>query len=483
MSSLHKLTLAQAADGLAKKEFSSLELTDACIDRIEETEPALHCLLTTSFESARASAVAADAARKAGQVLSPLHGVPCTIKDVLLTEGIASSAGSKMLKDYVPLFDATTVARLKKAGVVILGKNNMDAWAHGSSTENSDFGPTKNPWDTLRVPGGSSGGSAASVAADQCMFSLGSDTGGSIRQPAALCGVVGFKPTYGRVSRYGSVAMGSSLDTIGPLAKTVEDAAMVMQVIAGKDPRDATTLPLAVPDYSAALAQAKPFSVAVPRQIYNLLPQEMRVEFDSSLDRLRGLGATITDVDMRYLEYGIATYYIIMPSEVSSNLGRYDGIRYGFRDASAQTIAEVYTKSRSNGFGDEAKRRIMIGTYVLSAGYYDAYYKKAMRVRTLIKQEFEELLAKHTVITMPTTLGPAFQFGEKTSDPLQMYLEDIFTVTVNIAGVPAITVPSGTINDLPVGLQLIGKQFDEATLFSVAAQFEAATHFVKKTVV
>lgn len=478
---LHKLTLQQAHEGLKKKEFSSVELTQSCFERIHETEPSLHCLLTTAQDQAMEQARAVDARIAQGEEVTGLMGVPATIKDILVTKGITTTAASKQLEHYTPLFDAEVVSRLKGAGAIVLGKNNLDAWAHGSSTENSDFGPSKNPWDLSKVPGGSSGGSAASVAADQCFYSIGTDTGGSIRQPASFCGVVGVKPTYGRVSRFGSIAMGSSLDTIGPLTKTVYDAALVLQAIAGKDAKDATTVPREIPDYVMATQKSpEGLRIGVPKQVYAQLPEATKEVFDASLERMRSLGVIVEEIDMTLLEYGIATYYIIMPSEVSSNLGRYDGVRYGFRDEEAQTLMDMYTQSRSQGLGDEAKRRIMIGTYVLSAGYYDAYYKKAMKVRTLIKQEFENIFASFDAIAMPTALGPAFGFSEKIQDPLAMYLEDIFTVTANIAGVPGMSVPAGLVNGLPVGLQLLAPQFKEETLFSLGYAFEKSTVFEKK---
>lgn len=477
---LNELTLIEASKKLSSGEASSLDLTQACIDRIEATEPKLHALLAKNLDAAIAQAKEADKIIKKDGMSHPLFGIPNTIKDILDTKGIETTAASNMLRNYVPEFNATVVQKLNDAGAIILAKNNLDAWAHGGSTENSDFGPTHNPWDLDRVPGGSSGGSAASVAADQCFYSIGTDTGGSIRQPAAFCGIVGIKPTYGRVSRYGSIAMGSSLDTIGPLAKTVADAALILQTIAGQDPKDGTTLPAEVPNYLQELEKdLVAFKVGVPKQVYDLLNGESKQAFDHSLAQLQAIGGNIEMIDMKYLEYGIATYYIIMPSEVSSNLGRFDGIRYGYRDKSAANIAETYLKSRSKGLGAEAKRRIMIGSYVLSAGYYDAYYKKAMKVRTLIKQEFETLFSHYDLIAMPTALGAAFKLGEKNADPLSMYLEDIFTVTANIAGVPAISLPSGLINELPVGLQLIAPQLGESKLFQVGHHFEQVVKFKK----
>lgn len=475
---LNELTIKEASQKLQSREISAMELTEHCIERIEKTEDKLHALLAKNFVQARELAKEADQNFRKYENMSPLFGIPSTIKDILDTKGIETTASSNMLKGYVPVFDATTVGKVRAAGTIILGKNNLDAWAHGSSTENSDFGPSHNPWDLDRVPGGSSGGSAASVAADQCLFSLGSDTGGSIRQPAAFCGIVGLKPTYGRVSRYGSIAMASSLDTIGPLAKTVEDAAIILQAIAGKDLKDATTLPVEVPDYVGGLKNLpKKIKVAVPKQIYSMLKGKTKEAFDQALENLKAVGAKIEEIDMKYLDYGIATYYIIMPSEVSSNLARYDGIRYGYRDKDAVDIAQTYLKSRSKGLGSEAKRRIMIGNYVLSAGYYDAYYKQANKVRTLIKEEFDSFFKKYDLIAMPTTLGPAFKLGEKTADPLEMYLEDIFTVTANIAGVPALSVPSGLVDGLPVGLQLIAPQLGEELLLQAGYAFEQQVGF------
>lgn len=477
---LNELTLIEASKKLSSGEVSSSDLTRACIDRIEATEPKLHALLAKNLDAAITQSKEADKIIKKEGMTHPLFGIPNTIKDILDTKGIETTAASNMLRNYVPQFDATVVQKLNDAGAIILAKNNLDAWAHGGSTENSDYGPTHNPWVLDRVPGGSSGGSAASVAADQCFYSIGSDTGGSIRQPAAFCGIVGIKPTYGRVSRYGSIAMGSSLDCIGPIAKTVADAALILQTIAGQDPKDGTTLPADVPNYLQEMEKdLVAFKVGVPKQVYDLLNGESKQAFDHSLAQLQAIGGNVEMIDMKYLEYGIATYYIIMPSEVSSNLGRFDGIRYGYRDKSAANIAETYLKSRSKGLGAEAKRRIMIGSYVLSAGYYDAYYKKAMKVRTLIKQEFETLFSHYDLIAMPTALGTAFKLGEKNADPLSMYLEDIFTVTANIAGVPAISLPSGTINELPVGLQLIAPQLGESKLFQVGHHFEQVVKFKK----
>jgi aspartyl-tRNA(Asn)/glutamyl-tRNA(Gln) amidotransferase subunit A len=437
--------------------------------------------LNTNFTQAQSAAKEVDKKIKKGEYLKSLEGIPCGIKDLILTEGIVTTASSKMLQNYMPLFDATVIRKLKENGAIILGKQNCDAWGHGSSTENSDYGPTHNPWDLERVPGGSSGGSAASVAADQVIFSLGTDTGGSIRHPASLCGVIGLKPTYGRVSRFGAIAMGSSLDQIGPIAKTVEDAAIILNIIAGLDKKDSTTLPKPVPDYTKNLQQGiKGLKIGLPKEAFiKGLDPEIKSLIQVAVKDLEKQGAKIEEIDLKTLPYGLACYYIIMPSEVSSNLGRYDGIRYGFQDKDAKDLFEIYTKSRAKGFGAEAKRRIMIGTYVLSAGYYDAYYKKAMRVRTLIKRDFDNAFNKVDLLLMPTSPRPAFKIGENINDPLTMYLEDIYTVTINLAGVPAISVPCGYIDNLPVGMQLIGKQFDEETILRAAYAYEQANGWNK----
>lgn len=478
---LNKLTIKQAQQKLVRKEISSTDLVKDCIKRIEKTDAKVHAFLNTNFDQAQKQAKEVDKKIKTGEKLKPLEGIPCGIKDLILTEGIITTASSKMLQNYKPLFDATVIRKLKENGAIILGKQNCDAWGHGSSTENSDYGPSHNPWDLERVPGGSSGGSAASVAADQVIYSLGTDTGGSIRHPASLCGVIGLKPTYGRVSRYGAIAMGSSLDQIGLITKTVADAAEVLNIIAGLDSKDSTTVPKPVPDYTKNLEQGiKGLKIGVPKQAFveGLNPDVKNLVMVAIQD-LAKQGAEIVDLDLKTLPYGLACYYIIMPSEVSSNLGRYDGIRYGFQNKDAKDLYEIYTKSRAKGFGAEAKRRIMIGTYVLSAGYYDAYYKKAMRVRTLIVQDFKNAFAKVDAILMPTSPRPAFKIGENINDPLTMYLEDIYTVTINLAGVPAISVPCGFINNLPVGMQLIGPQFGEETILRAAYAYEQANGWNK----
>lgn len=479
---LHELTITEAAKKLKSGDITSEELTKACIDRIKKTDKELHAYLATDFDNALKAAKDIDKKRKKGEKLGPLAGIPCSIKDIIVTEGIETTAASNMLRNYIPVFDATSVARLKEAGVIILGKNNLDAWAHGASTENSDFGPTKNPWDTAKVPGGSSGGSAAAVAADSCIFSIGSDTGGSIRQPASYCGVVGLKPTYGRVPRYGSIAMGSSLDCIGPLTKTVEDAALVLQVIAGQDPKDSTTPPEEVPKYTELLGQKiSGITIGIVKEAFgDGLDPEVKESVTKAIETLKELGAKVKEISLPHLEYGIASYYIIMPSEVSSNLGRYDGIRYGNVSKEANTLEDVYFKSRAEGFGMEAKRRIMMGTYTLSAGYYDAYYKKAMKVRTLIREDFTKAFDSVDLLVLPTAPTTAFGFGEK-EDPLSMYLNDIYTVTANLSGVPGISVPCGfDSKKLPIGLQLLAPQFGEAQLLQVAHAYEQATEWHKE---
>jgi len=474
---LNELTIKQAHEKLCKKEISSLELVSGCMAQIANTDEKLHNFLATDFDTAQKVAKETDKKIKKGDKLKPLQGIPCGIKDLILTKGIATTASSNMLRNYVPAFDATVINKIKNAGAIILGKHNCDAWGHGSSTENSDFGHSHNPWDITRVPGGSSGGSASSVACDQVLFALGTDTGGSIRQPASFCGIAGLKPTYGRVSRYGGISMGSSLDTIGPLAKTVEDAAIIMNVIAGQDKKDSTTPAVAVPDYTKGIDKGiKGMKIGVPKEIYGKgLDKNVEASIRNALKQFEKLGAKTQEVSLQNLDYALACYYIIMPSEVSSNLGRYDGIRYGHHAKEAKDLIDTYFKSRAQGFGAEAKRRIMIGTYTLSAGYYDAYYKKAMQVRTLVKQDFENALDKVDLLLIPTAPTTAFKIGENTDDPLKMYLEDIYTVPVSLAGLPSMSIPAGFIDNLPVGMQLIGKQFDESTIFKAAYAYEQST--------
>lgn len=466
---LNQLTITQAKEGLKSKKFSSTELTKACLERIKRLNPELNAFITISEEQALKQAEKANELASQGQALEakPLLGIPIALKDIFSTNRIRTTAASKVLDDYIPPYDATVVRRLKDAGVVIIGKTNLDAWAHGSSGENSDYGPTKNPWNKDYVPGGSSSGSAAALAADMCLASTGTDTGGSIRLPASFCNVVGLKPTYGRVSRYGIIAMASSLDSIGHFAKTVEDAALILNVTAGKDLFDATTSPIDVPDYTKNLKEGvKKLKIGIPKYLKYKQQELITVEpYEKAMKVIQNLGAEIIPVDLPHEVYAIACYYIIQPSEVSSNLARYDGIRFG--------------NDRSY-FGDEAKRRIMLGTYTLSAGYYEAYYKKAMQVRTLIKKNFDD--AFKSVDAIITLVSPSlpWKFGEKVDNPLEMYLSDIFTVTANLAGIPGLSVPIGFVNGLPVGMQILGPHFSEELLFQVGHTYEQATQWHKK---
>jgi len=504
---LYELTIAEAAKLLAEKKITSVELTQAILDRIEKVDEKIKAYICVTKDKALEQAKESDKRRAAGKSLGKLDGIPIAIKDLLCTKGVETTAASNILKGFVPCYNATVVQKLEDAGAVILGKANLDAFAHGSSTENSDFFTTKNPWDTTRVPGGSSGGSAAAVAADLCLGAIGTDTGGSIRQPASLCGVVGLKPTFGRVSRYGVIAMASSLDVIGPIAKTAEDAAIMMEVIAGRDRLDSTTLIDKVPEYSSEIGkEIKGLKVGVPKEYfvvsssgvrtstthtYSGMDEDVEKAIKSAIEKLKSLGAEIIEISLPHADYGMAVYYILQPAEVSSNLSRYDGIKYGFSISAsshqlpaclpagkASSLREVYTKSRGKGFGAEAKRRIMLGTYVLSAGYYDAYYKKAMQLRTLVKKDFEDAFEKVDVIVTPVSPTPAFKIGEKSDDPVQMYLSDVYTVPINPAGVPAVSVPAGFATrdgkKLPVGMQVIGPQLSEGRILNVAHQFEKA---------
>jgi len=468
---LSKLTIAEARRALDAKEFSALALTDAYLAEIEKRDPEIHAYLEVWKESAREEARQADALIAAGKS-KPLTGIPLAIKDNILIKGRIASSASKILEKYRASYDASVITRLKEDGAVFLGRTNMDEFAMGSSTENSAFGVTRNPVDTSRVPGGSSGGSAAAVAGGMALASLGSDTGGSIRQPASHCGIVGLKTTYGSVSRSGLMPMGSSLDQIGPLTKTVEDARILFEAIRGHDANDSTSLP----DYALTGAGKK---IGVPRAFLTKgVEPDVLAAFEAALERLKAAGYSIEDVEMPNLPYSLPVYYIVCPAEVSTNLARYDGIRYGL-SVPADTIDEVYTKTRGMGFGRETRRRILIGTFVLSSGYADAYYRKARAVRELIRRDFVKAFENVDAIALPTSPGPAFKIGEKTNDPLAMYLEDIFSVTANLAGVPAISVPSGTVERdgtrLPVGLQLIGPHQGEGALFAIGADVEKGT--------
>lgn len=472
---LTAFTAAEARRALDAGEITSTALTEAYLARIDAVEPDVHAYLHLMGDVALAQAAAADRRIAAGESVSALTGVPVALKDILVTTDAPTTAASKILEGYVSPYDATVVRRLREQGAVFLGKTNTDEFAMGSSTENSAFGPTHNPWDLSRVPGGSSGGSAAAVAAREAVLSLGSDTGGSIRQPAGFCGVVGLKPTYGRVSRFGLIAFASSLDQIGPFTRTVEDAAIALEALAGQDPFDSTSVPTPVPDYRAALrTDLKGVRVGVARE-YTVDGMEPGVDaaVTASIQQLRDLGAEIVEISLPHTEYALATYYITAPAEASANLSRFDGVKYGLRLDEA-TLQETYERTRGAGFGPEVKRRIMLGTYALSSGYYDAYYVKAQKVRTLIKQDFDAAFAQVDVIAAPTSPTVAFPLNSRTNDPYQMYLADVFTIPCNMAGIPGISLPCGFSENLPVSLQLLGKAFDEATLFGVAHAYEQA---------
>jgi aspartyl-tRNA(Asn)/glutamyl-tRNA(Gln) amidotransferase subunit A len=480
---LYNLSITEAYRLLKNKDITSMELTRAVLDRIAAADGRIDAFLTVTAEEALAQAAAADRSIASG-ACGPLSGIPVALKDVICTQGVRTTCGSKILSPFIPPYDATVVARLKRAGAVIVGKLNMDEFAMGSSTENSGFKITRNPWDLTRIPGGSSGGSAAAVAAGMCLGALGSDTGGSIRQPASHCGVVGIKPTYGRVSRYGLVAYASSLDQIGPLTRSVADAAIVLSVIAGHDPADSTSVPLDVPDYTAALGRSmKGVRIGIPREYAASegLDPEVLVAVEGAVDTLKSLGAECVDISLPHTKYAVAVYYVIAPCEASSNLARYDGVKYGFRADDGTDLIHMYRRTRSQGFGAEVQRRIIIGTYCLSAGYYDAYYGKASQVRTLIVEDFKKAFEVCDVIACPTAPTPAFRIGEKIDDPLTMYLSDIFTISANLAGIPALSVPCGfSAAGLPIGLQLLGTHFGEESILRVAHQFEQATGFHKR---
>lgn len=458
------------------KEIKAADLIDEAFSRINQVDGKIKAFLTLNEEGARDAARAIDEDGPAEDTL--LFGMPIGIKDNLVTKGLRTTCASHILENYDPLYDATVIEKVKAQKGIMIGKLNMDEFAMGSSTENSGFAETKNPWDLDRVPGGSSGGSAASVAAGEVLFALGSDTGGSIRQPSAYCGVVGMKPTYGRVSRYGLVAFASSLDQVGPITRTVEDNAFLLEAIAGVDRFDSTSADVPVPNYSEALTgDIQGLRVAVPSEYLGAgIDESVKEKIKAAIHQLESLGAVCEEVSLPHSKYAVPTYYLIASSEASANLARFDGVRYGIRAESGDLI-EMYKKSRSEGFGDEVKRRIMLGTFALSSGYYDAYYKKAQQVRTLIKQDFEKVLEDHDVIVGPTAPTTAFKIGEKVDDPLTMYANDILTIPVNLAGIPAISLPCGLAEGLPVGLQIIGKPFDEATIYRVAHAFEQACGF------
>src|ERR1700729_436836 len=474
---LAQLTIDAARSAVQERKTTALALAEAHYAHIQKQDGQIGAYLTLSKERALEQADCIDRMAAEGKPLPPLGGVPVGIKDVMSTRGLRTTAGSKILESYIPPYDCTAVARMEAAGAVVLGKLNCDEFAMGSSTENSAFHPVRNPRDLSRVPGGSSGGSAAAVAADMAVATLGSDTGGSIRQPASFCGVVGLKPTYGRVSRYGLIAFASSLDHIGPFANTVKDVALVLQTIAGRDPMDSTSADIPVPDYVAELE--KPvcgLRVGVAKEYFGSgLDVEVRAAVEAAIQKLAALGCEVVPVSLPHTEYAIPAYYIVATAEASANLARYDGVRYGFRARGARTLGEMYRRTREGGFGMEGKRRIMLGTYALSTGYYDAYYLKAQKVHTLLTRDFDEAFKKVDVIAAPTAPTAAFKLGEKVDDPLAMYLADIYTVTANLAGIPGISVPCGeTREGLPIGLQIFGRHFDEATVLRVAAAYEGA---------
>jgi aspartyl-tRNA(Asn)/glutamyl-tRNA(Gln) amidotransferase subunit A len=479
---IYDLTLAELRSEMDKRELSAVEITKAYLERIAVTNPGINTFITICNETALAEAEAADRLIAAGRV-SPLTGVPIAAKDIFNTAGSRTTCGSHILENYVSPYDATAISRIKKQNAVIIGKLNMDEFAMGSSNENSAFGPVRNPWDTNCVPGGSSGGSAASVAARQTAAALGTDTGGSIRQPASHCSVVGLKPTYGRVSRYGVVAYASSLDQVGPVTRDVRDCALLLQAIAGYDPSDSTSVDTPVPDYQAVLeGDLGGVRIGLPKEYFiDGLDADVRRSVEQAVATYRDLGAEIIEVSLPHTAYAVACYYLIATAEASSNLARYDGVRFGLRAECAENLIDMYMQSRAAGFGAEVKRRIMLGTYALSSGYYDAYYLKAQKVRTLIRQDFLEAFDKVDTLLTPVAPTPAFAIGEKVNDPLQMYLSDIYTIPVNLAGTCAMSLPCGfSAAGLPIGMQLIGKPFDEATVLHTAHAFEQATEWHKR---
>ncbi len=473
---MHNKTLAELSHGLASGEFSSVELSEHFLNRIERLDPNYNSFISITRERALANARAADASRAAGTA-TPLTGIPIAHKDIFCTDGVRTSCGSKMLDNFIAPYDAGVVERFDAAGAVSVGKTNMDEFAMGSSTETSFYGPVSNPWDTECVPGGSSGGSAAAVAARLVPMATATDTGGSIRQPAALCGVTGLKPTYGRVSRWGMIAFASSLDQGGPIARTAEDCALTLQTMAGFDSRDSTSIDREVPDYTASLEQSiEGLRIGLPSQFFSAaLEPRVAAVVQNAIAEYEKLGASIKEISLPHSELSVPVYYVIAPAECSSNLSRFDGVRFGYRCENPASLEDLYKRSRSEGFGVEVKRRILIGTYALSAGYYDAYYLKAQKLRRLIKEDFVSAFEDVDVIMGPTSPTPAFKLGEKVDDPVSMYLADIFTISTNLAGLPGLSIPCGMVDDKPVGLHLIGKYFDEAKLLAVGHQFQRAT--------
>ncbi|MEA2098248.1 MAG: Asp-tRNA(Asn)/Glu-tRNA(Gln) amidotransferase subunit GatA [Patescibacteria group bacterium] len=493
---LNELNIAQASIGLKNKEFSSVELTEACFGRIKKTDDKIKSFITITEDLAIKQAKEADKKIKVREENNTLLGIPCSIKDIINTKGVLTTAASNILKNYIPAYNATLILKLHKQGMVMLGKVNCDAFAHGASTENSDYFVTHNPWDLERVPGGSSGGSASSVVVNQCLYSIGTDAGGSIRQPAAFCGAVGLKPTYGRISRYGLISMTSSTDCPGIITKNVVDSAIVLKEIAGKDNLDSTSSSHKIEDYSKLLnnENIKGVSIGIPKEYFiKELDDDVKELIETAIQKLKDLGAKIVEISLPHTKYAVPTYYIITPSEISSNLARFDGIKYGYSEINNQQSAindllDVYLESRGNGFGGEAKRRIMLGTYALSSGYYDAYYLKAQKVRASIKKDFDEVFEKVDIIIAPTTPNVAFKIGEHSANPLEMYMEDIFLSAVSLAGLPAISIPCGFVKpkggktEMPVGMQIIGKAFDESGILKVANVYEKNTEWNKRQI-
>ena len=476
MSNIHHKTLAEMSALLRSGETSSTELTEHYLARIRQHDSTLNSFITVAEEQALAQAAAADEALKQGKA-GALTGVPMAHKDIFCTRGIRTSCGSKMLDNFISPYDATVVSKFKQAGMVALGKTNMDEFAMGSSNETSYYGAVRNPWDTDAVPGGSSGGSAAAVAARITPAATGTDTGGSIRQPAALCGITGLKPTYGLVSRYGMVAFASSLDQGGPMAQTAEDCALMLNVMAGFDDRDSTSLETEIPDYSAALGSpVEGLRIGLPREYFDQgLDADVRAVIEAALEQYRDMGAELVDIELPNSGLSVPVYYVVAPAECSANLSRFDGVRYGYRCEDPKDLYDLYTRSRGEGFGAEVKRRIMVGTYALSAGYYDAYYLKAQQLRHLISDDFKEAFKQVDVIMGPASPGPAFRLGEKAEDPISMYLSDIYTIAVNLAGLPGMSVPAGFVDGKPIGLQIIGNYFEESRLLNVAHQYQQHT--------
>jgi aspartyl-tRNA(Asn)/glutamyl-tRNA(Gln) amidotransferase subunit A len=479
---LYKLTIHELKEKLNKREISAKELTLEFMKRIKNVDKDIHSYITVTEDDALKQTEDIDNKIKGGKEL-PLLGIPLAIKDLICIKGVRTTCGSKILSNYIPPYDATVIRKLKESGAIFLGKLNMDEFAMGSSTETSHFGVTRNPWNLDAIPGGSSGGSAAAVSADECAGSLGSDTGGSIRQPASMCGITGLKPTYGRVSRFGLVAFASSLDQIGPMTKDVTDTAILMNVISGKDPLDSTSADVPVPNFTKSLINnIKGIKIGIPKEYFiSGIDPDVEKSIRNAIELFKKLGAEIKEVSLPHTDYAVSTYYVIAPAEASSNLARYDGVKYGYRSDNSKNLLSMYKKTREEGFGAEVKRRIMLGTYTLSSGYYDAYYLKAQKVRTLIKKDFDDAFKTCDILVTPTAPTPAFKIGEKFDNPIQMYLSDIFTISVNLAGVPAISIPCGFSEDgLPIGLQIIGRHFDEETIIRAAYTFEQNTDYHKK---